>query len=405
MKLSGSHSAEAQIAHERRLAVRALLMRPMMRASVDPEVFGFVRNHASWLRDWFGRHLGWSLQVDAEIARLGKTPSEPVDSTRPARDPVHGISFTRARYVLFCLALAYLERSERQTTLGNIAKELVAVTAEEPHFENCGIHFDLSVRDCRKDLVHVIHLLIDLGVVVRVHGEESQYVAESGDVLYSVHRPAISAMMNVRRGPSLVQCQDLPGRIAAMLEEVRPDTEEGWNRYLRTRLMRRLVDDPVLYYEVLDSDEKNYLDSQRPFLLKILAEGTGLVPEVRAEGIALVDEEGDLTDLGIPSEGTESHFALLLAEHLALRLRENPRTPVGLGELKAKARELISQFGRYWRKDAREPGAEAGLLTEALSRLEALGLARVLPEEAVLPLPAISRYSIDSPPLSQEEFS
>lgn len=386
---------DSQVRHERQCAVRALLMRPMLRANgSDAEAFGLVRTHAEWLREWFGKQLGWTLHVDTQVARLGKTPAEPVDSTRPARDPDQGVAFTRARYVLFCLALAGLERGERQTTLGNLARELNAAIQSDPTFESKGIRFDLSQRECRKDLVHVILLLIHFGVIVRLHGDESQYVADRGDVLYTVHRSAISAMLNIRRGPSSIQNVDLEERISLLLEEPLPHTEDGWYRYVRTRLARKLVDDPLVYYDSLDPDEKTYLDSQRPSLLKNIEEGTGLIGEVRAEGIAMVDEQGDLTDMSIPCEGTEGHFTLLIAEYLSSMLRAAPGAPVGLAELESKARELIERFGQYWRKGVRDSGAEKALLFEAVSRLEALRLVRTFAQESILPLPAIARYAV-----------
>lgn len=384
---------------ERRKAVRALLMRPILRAAGgDAEDLALVRKHAPWLREWFGKNLGWMLRVDSELARLGKIPAIPIDGTRPARDPQHKVPFTRARYVLFCLALACLERAERQTTLGNLARELRTAVAADPLFESCGISPELSTRESRKDLVHVIRLLIDLGVIVRIHGNEERYLAGDGDALYTIHRPAMAAILSMRRGPSSITATGLGDRISALVEEPVPDTEDGRNRQLRVQLMRKLVDEPVVYFEDLDPDERAYLQSQRPFLVRALEEGTGLLAETRAEGIALVDEEGGLTDLQMPSEGTEAHFTLLIAEHLSRRIKEDADARVGMSELEARARELAQRFGRYWRKDAREPGSEKPLLREALRVLESLALVRIDAEGAIVPRPAIARYSIHAEP-------
>lgn len=208
---------EAQAKHERQRALRALLMNPMLRANgKNREEFGWARMHAEWLREWFGKHLGWALHIDSQIARLGKAPTEPVDHTRPARDPEQGTAFTRGRYVLFCLALACLERSERQTTLGKLAGDIRNGLAEDPVFQSRGITLDLSIRECRKSLVDLIRLLLDLGVIARVQGDEAQYLSEKGDVLYSVHRPAISWMLNIRRGPSSIELTGPLGRASSL---------------------------------------------------------------------------------------------------------------------------------------------------------------------------------------------
>jgi uncharacterized protein (TIGR02678 family) len=86
------------------------------------------------------------------------------------------------------------------------------------------------------------------------------------------------------------------------------------------RLFRQLLDDPVLYYEELTDGEREYLDRQRGSILKEIETATGLVREVRAEGIAMTDPTGTLSDYGLPEEGTDGHLTLLLATFLAGRL-------------------------------------------------------------------------------------
>jgi uncharacterized protein (TIGR02678 family) len=55
--------------------------------------------------------------------------------------------------------------------------------------------------------------------------------------------------------------------------------------------------------------------------------------------------------------------------------------------------EAKAQFGRYWRKSAREPGAERELAAIAIERLEKLQLA-VRQDGVVRPLPAIARFAL-----------
>jgi len=136
-------------------------------------------------------------------------------------------------------------------------------------------------------------------------------------VLYNVNRPLLTAMLSVRRGPSTIAATEFEERLASIVEEPIPDTEDAQNRQIRVRLVRSLLDNPVLYYESLGERERAYLDRQRGFILRHIADATGLIPEVRAEGIAMVDDRGDMTDLALPEEGTEGHLTLLLAEYLA----------------------------------------------------------------------------------------
>jgi uncharacterized protein (TIGR02678 family) len=200
-------------------------------------------------------------------------------------------------------------------------------------------------------------------------------------------------MLSVRRGPSTITATDFEECLAAIVEEPVPDSEEGQNRQIRVRLMRRLVDDPVMYYGDLDSRERAYLDRRRGFLLPSIREATGMVPEIRAEGIAMLDHRGDLTDLGLPEEGTEGHLTLLIAEYLADRLRGDKDVVVGFAALCAHTAELIKEHRHHWRKDVTSPGADRMLTRITVERLEALRLARKV-EDGIRPLPAIARYAL-----------
>ena len=56
-------------------------------------------------------------------------------------------------------------------------------------------------------------------------------------------------------------------------------------------------------------------------------------------------------------------------------------------------RGAVDQYGRFWRKSAREPGAEAELAEMALERLQRLQLIRRA-QGTVIPLPAITRFAL-----------
>jgi uncharacterized protein (TIGR02678 family) len=381
-----------QEAEERERALRALLMWPLMPAGHP--ALEIVRRHAAYLRDWFGRETGWNLQVERQCARLYKRAAVIDDATRGLPE------FDRDRYVLLCLACAVLERAESQITLRTLGERLLEAAAD-PDLAVGEFVFTLEGARERRSLVSVCRLLLELGVLMRVAGDEEGYVNQSGDVLYDVHRRVLARLPAGTRGASLIAMSqpglDLNGRLAALLDEYVPDSPEGRRMALRHRLARRLLDDPVLYNDDLTEDEREYLVSQRGPLAYRLAQAAGLVAELRAEGLALVDADGELSDRHLPSVGTEAHATLLVAEHLARAARTAPERIHSLYELAGYLRSAADRYGRYWRKDAREAGAETMLVTEAVNRLEALRLVRCL-EHGVQALPALHRYAITEPP-------
>jgi uncharacterized protein (TIGR02678 family) len=380
-----------QEAEERERALRALLMRPLMPAG-DPAL-ELVRRHTGYLRDWFARETGWNLQVERQCARLYKRPAALGDPTRGLPD------FDQDRYVLLCLACAALERAESQITLRTLGERLLEAAAD-PDLAACGFVFTLEGARERRALVGVCRLLLELGVLSRVAGDEEGYVNQSGDVLYDVHRRVLARLPAGTRGASLIAMTqsdlDFDGRLAALVDEYVPDSADGKRMALRHRLARRLLDDPVLYHDDLSQEEREYLVSQRGPLAYRLAQAAGLAAELRAEGLALVDADGELSDKHLPAVGTEAHATLLVAEHLARAARTEPKRIHSLHELAGYLRSAADRYGRFWRKDAREAGAEVALAIEAVNRLEALRLVRRL-ENSVQALPALHRYAISEP--------
>ncbi|WAL70686.1 TIGR02678 family protein [Kitasatospora sp. YST-16] len=383
----------AQRAQELRRAARALLKRPLLRAGgPHADDFRLVRQYATELRTWFERNTGWPLLVDSEVARLRRSPGRNDDPTHPARDQRAGLPFSRRRYVLFCLCLAALERAEQQIALGRLAEQVI-LAAKDPALEGAGVVFSMADREERADLVAVGQLLRDWGVLTKVAGDEEAFLKSSGDVLYDVDRRVLAGLLVSRRGPSTVRAGGFAQRLAELDAEVLPDSDELRNRALRHRLTRRLLDDPVLYLDGLSEAESAYLASQRGALTRRIGELTGLVPEVRAEGIAMVDPDDDLTDLRMPEQGTDGHVALLLAEHLA----GNGAT-VPLSELHRRVAGWALEHAGFWRRNATVPGAEADLAEQAVGRLVALGLLdRVTAADgtpAVRARPALDRYRV-----------
>ncbi len=388
---------------ELRAAVRALLMTPLM--SPDDDDFPAVRRQADALRDWFGRETGWMLQIEHEGARLYKRPADLASTTR-------GLPFyDRRRYVLLCLACAVLERADPQITLRLLGERLLQFAAE-PTLAASGFSFTLGSPHERRELVAVCRTLLELGVVQRVAGDEDAFVhsgGEQADALYDVQRRVLAGMLAAVRGPSTFRPEDAPltleQRLHALVDEHVADSDEGRRTVLRRQMARRLLDDPVVYIDTLDADSRAYFVNQRGAMAARLCDATGLIAEQRAEGLALVDESGSLTDVAMPAEGTDAHATLLVAEFLASVYRQQtgpagvPRLQAGLirhQDVVDYLRESKQRYGKYWRKSAREPGAERELAEIAIERLEKLQL--ILREaDTLYPRPAIARFALGDP--------
>lgn len=384
---------KAQQQDEFRRALRSLMMYPLMPPGHAD--FPAVRRQAERMREWFARETGWPLHVDREGARLFKRPA---DLSAPTR----GLpNYDRRSYALLCLAAAVLERADPQITLRQIGERIVQQAAD-PALETLGFAFSLHGATERRELVMVCRTLLDHGILERVAGEEESFVQDGSgpqsDALYDIHRRLLAGLLAAVRGPSTWNTEETPenteARLHTLVAGFTVDSEQGRRDAIRHHLARRLLDDPVLYIDTLDGEARSYFINQRGVLANRLCEATGLVAEQRAEGVALIDESGQLTDVAMPAEGTEAHVTLLVAEHLAQRLRDG-RTPLRAteSEIALFLRGAAEQYGRYWRKSARAPGAEHELAEIAITRLCRLGL-MVRDKRGVHPLPAIARFSL-----------
>jgi uncharacterized protein (TIGR02678 family) len=371
--------------------------------------FASVRRHADDLRAWFARETGWALHIERDCARLYMRPADLQDASRGLP------GYERRRYVLLCLACAVLERADPQITLRVLGERLLALAAD-PLLAARDFHFTLGALHERRELVAVCRTLLELGVLQRVAGDEESFVrsasagagatpgAEGGDALYDVQRRVLAGLLAAVRGPSTWSAEQAPvgldERLASLVVEHAADSEEGHRTALRHHLARRLLDDPVVYLDTLDPDLRAYFVNQRGSMASRLCEAAGLIAEQRAEGLALVDEDGELTDVAMPAEGTEAHVTLLVAEFLAGRSRmpENSATPMNV--LLAFVAEARTRYGSYWRKSAREPGAEAELIQVALERLQKLQLVTRV-DDQIRALPALARFALGEAEIRQ----
>jgi uncharacterized protein (TIGR02678 family) len=351
---------------ERRRALRALLRTPLLPSSGEnAEEYNLVRRHSEWLKHWFTKFPAWTLHIDKAAARLRKVPVDFLDETRPAVDRISGTSFSRRTYSLLCLTLATLEGSEQQTTLGEIAHQIMEIVADDEGLRDAGMNFDVGNYDHRRDLVHAIRLLLDSGVLCRLDGDEEKFLQQSGssDVLYEIDRRILVAVLNVSRSPSFVK------HASELIDDPIPEAEDARSQWIRTRLVRTLLDDPILYFKDLNDEERTYLEQHRSYLLREMSEATGLTAEVRREGIALVDQDGDLSDIDLLDEGTDGPLSLLVVQRFAEHARNFPGVAIPVTTL-------------YFR----------GLTDDTLLRLRALRLIELKPE-GVVPLAACGRYA------------
>jgi len=388
---------ETQEHAERKDSVRALLMRPLLTptTSESRELLRLVRRHSVYLREWFAREAGWPLRVERDYARLWKRPSDTSDPTRGWEN------FNRRRYATFCLACAVLARSDPQITLSALGDRILSF-AKDANLLHRSFILDMADIHDRRNLASACVKLGELGVLDAIDGDAESFVKSgqsedrSRDVLYDVNRGPLASLMACLRGPSTWPEEDAPkttaDRISAITAEFQPETDEGRRDVSRHRIARRLLDDPVVYHDTVGEADMPYFINQRGAMANRLALGTGLVVELRSEGLALCDPDGDCSDVAMPADGTDAHVTLLVADYLAHAGNDLPDRPM----IEKFVAESAERYGKYWRRSAQGENGARDLAVVAIHRLSQLKLITV-DDGRITILPALARYKLGEP--------
>ena len=117
----------------------------------------------------------------------------------------------------------------------------------------------------------------------------ANFLQSDGDCLYRIDRPILAGVLGSMRGASTISASVWEDRITEMNEIEIPESLDAQNRALQHSLVRRLLDDPVMYFDELTPREYDYWNSQAERLLQELHRATGLEIERRLEGVALLD--------------------------------------------------------------------------------------------------------------------
>jgi uncharacterized protein (TIGR02678 family) len=186
-----------------------------------------------------------------------------------------------------------------------------------------------------------------------------------------------------------------------LLEELFPDTDEGRRQRYRVTVLRRLMDEPVLYFDELAPEAAQWLDHARGWLYRLLEQDAGFVVEKRTEGLAAIDPSGVTADTSFPDGGsTVKHAAILLAEQLVHRQRAGT-TALSRADAIELTRMLHRDFGERCGWSKAYPADDDGctrLADEAMQLLLAFALvARDGDGDGWRPRPAIARFRPGAP--------
>ncbi|MFI0485764.1 TIGR02678 family protein [Actinomadura sp. 9N215] len=385
-------------------AIRILLGRPLISLQADPEVFDLIRRRHHALARWFDYYCGWRLLVEPRLgyARLVKVtesadPSRPARRRRSTRAP-----FDRRRYTLLCL-IAGEALTTPVTTIGMLAQRVVQAAAADEHITG----FDPVRGDERAAFADALRLLEHYGAVTAIDGVTDSYVdSAEAKVLYRVDTTRLLRLLAAPVAPSAVadssndpaawpDLRELTvepryGAAADPAVSAEGASETQRNLWARHSLLRRLLDDPVVYRADMTAAQLAYAGSPtgRQIIRRAAAEA-GFELEERAEGYLLIDPDSLASDGRFPDEGAHAKVAaLLLLDVLAAQPGNR-----AFNDLVEESARLLDRFPK-WARAYQSEGGASRLTGDAVAVLCDFGLARHAGGSVRL-MPAALRYTVD----------
>lgn len=359
---AGSDSVTLEV----RAACRHLVMQPLVLAEREPEAFRLVRRHEQQLDRWFTQRFGYRLQVTADTARLFKATYSPRRRhlQTAAAQPR---ALSQRELLMLTLVLAAVAAGPDVISLRDLIPEIRSASADG----------EITLTDepaDRRALVVALRWMIQHGLATELHDHIDRYVDDE----------AADAILRIR--PDRVALLPLPALArSTTVAELEDRSADGTST--RAWMRCQLLEEPVLYRSDLDDAEWAELRRRLSEETAIFAEMFGVDVEARAEGLAVIDPAGALSDSAFPRGGTVGHAALLLLE----RLTSGSTGPVGRADVVAIVAELAAGHRRYWSQLADDP---EHLAEQVLTLLEDHRL--VSSHESVVEvLPAAWRYAVE----------
>jgi uncharacterized protein (TIGR02678 family) len=355
----------AELAAERRSAARLLLRHPLVTRRSHPEEFALVRRHADDLGRLFTQQFGYRLVVEPGFARLHKAGLGEASGHRLER--TSGMPFTPRTYACLALVLSVLVTAPEQMLLSELITGMRMAAAD------AGVDLsDTTPAATKRTVTAVLTTLVAWQVLTENEGSVESYATdESAEALLTIDRELSRQMVS---GPV--------GRVSGPAELVTTAASPGPGG-ARHFVRRRLVETPVVYLDDLTAAERAWLRQQQRREQRILEDLLGLETEIRAEGAAVVDPDGELSDLDFPAGGrTVIHAALCLVRRLTERLRPHGAghpaaggrlvigVPVPDGMVEAELAELAERHQQLWaRRYVESPEALRAAVLDVLCRM------------------------------------
>ena len=324
-------------------AFEILMSRRWVTKKDNKDLYYKLKDNASDLKKFFTEKLGFALVVNPHLVKLEKIPSK--------TGSWMGIdSFTeKEHYIFFCLLLMYLEdkEAEEQFILSDLLEYIQMNYSHE--------EVDWTLYHTRKNLVRVIKVVIDYGMVRIDDGTQDQFVTDyEQEVLYENTGISRYFMRNFGRD---IQDFNSPDDFN---DDRWIDVEGDRGVVRRQKVYRKLLESPAMIKEGEDDESFAYLKNYRNVISSDLEKYIDCILDVHKTSAFLV--LGEECNMGkfLPSHSMNSDLILLVNSYIQeavrneqISVRQDDRIIVPRAKLikliEECRQEYNDNFSKTWR--------------------------------------------------------
>ncbi|MBW7474311.1 TIGR02678 family protein [Paenibacillus oenotherae] len=304
-------------------AVEVLMEDFIVERRSDTDTFREILNNEKTIRRFVTENFGYQLKIDSDQAKLEKVPYYAREwmGIKEFRDEID--------YMFLMSILAFLEK--KQPEEGFLLSDIIEETKQ--FLYNIQL-VDWKKRQDRKSFVNAIQYVTNLNLVYIRDGEiESFEESEDGEVLYFT--TSLIRYMFRNFSKPIEQIESIEAFLMDGLDTGNP----------HHTLMRKLYFEPVVFFNELSEQEREFIARQRNYeiIKKAIEVHTGFELERSLKCIYLIKKERKRHLKQHPHYNNESYIVTQVAKELSDRLSVMQEKPLELWVLSDQEFEDVLQ--------------------------------------------------------------
>ncbi len=326
--------------------LHALLTKRWIIRREDPDLYYDIKDNLSQFESFIKDKLGYRIIQNPLLIKLEKIPGETfrfmgITDFKEPRD-----------YVFLCLLLMFLEdiEVEEQFILTSI------IDYVKQHYPG-ETPIDWAYYPHRQSMIRVLRFCEENSVIKVTDGNQQAF-AESGSAVQVLYENSGVSKYFMRRFAfeisSLKSYKDFENQ-----EWYSDDIDRGIIR--RQRIYRKLIMNPVVYWQQKDDQDYLYIKNQRNIIKHDFEKYLNAAVDIHYNGALLVLNETGNNTKQIPSRKNISEIALQFATLLSCAIKNNEikrdnrdMATISTGVWRDYVSQLKDQFGAGWSKKYRE---------------------------------------------------